>query len=349
MFKNKGMLSDRARGILFWFTISMIALVAIIAVITILRACRGIVTKEKPLTISPGEASLCPGEQRQFAVEGDTEVSWEATGGAITQSGLFTAEDTPGDYTITATGRDARQKAEAIVHVVDCTPIATPVPPTPTPTLTATPTPEAVAPPPADPQGDVGSYETGTPVEGVPPGVDIRAASVGADLRVVLQPTEGVPAELAGWAAEGEGLLWIALHEPVPDPPTIYMDWLIALDVDGDAGTGRPADSARINPDLGDEAVVGVSYDPAVGDFEVYFLVWDTAQGSWAAGPEVVRYKLDESRTLIGLALPLETLTQTIAQTTGVTLAPEAVKGRAAAFSYVGEQRVIDFYPDRPQ
>ena len=52
---------------------------------------------------------------------------------------------------------------------------------------------------------------------------------------------------------------------------------------------------------------------------------------------------------MIGLALPLETLTQTVAQTTGTTLVAEAVRGRAAALSYVGEQTIVDFYPDRPE
>jgi hypothetical protein len=48
------------------------------------------------------------------------------------------------------------------------------------------------------------------------------------------------------------------------------------------------------------------------------------------------------------LALPLEALTQTVAQVTGVTIVPEAVKGRAAALSQVEGQKVIDFYPDLP-
>ena len=303
-----------------------------------------------PLVISPGEASLCPGEQHQFTAEGGVEVTWEATGGTISASGLFTAGDAPGDHTITATRSDSRQAAEAIVHVVACTPTSTPVPsPTLAPTPAATPTPEPLAPPPADPQGDVGTYESGAPVEVVPAGVDIRAASVGPDLQVVFQPAEGIPAELASWATESEALLWIALHEPVPDPPEVYTEWLFALDLDGDTTTGRPVDSARINPDLGTEAAVGVYYDPASGEYAPYFLVWDSAQGDWAEGPEVVRFRLDESRTLIGLALPLETLTQTVAQITGVTVVPEAVKGRAAVLSYAGEQMVIDFYPDRPK
>ncbi|MFQ6101965.1 MAG: hypothetical protein ACE5OS_12140 [Anaerolineae bacterium] len=349
MLNNRGMLSDRARGILFWLTISMIVLVAIVAIIAIVRACSGILSREKSaLAISPGEISLCTGEQHQFAVVDDVEVTWEATGGTIDESGLFSASDVPGDYTVTATGTATRQTAEATVHVVACTSPPTPVLPSPTPTPTATPTPEAIATPPADPQGDVGTYESGAPVEGIPAGMDISAASVGPDLQVVLQPTEGVPAELAGWAAEEDTLLWITLHEPIPNPPAVYMNWLFALDVDGNTATGRPAGSRRINPDLGDEAVIGVTYDPATGSYEPYFLVWDAAQGQWVPGPDGIRHYLSDSRTLVALALPLETLTQAVAQTSSVTLLPEAVKGRAAVDSYAGEQRVIDFYPDLP-
>jgi len=344
---NDSGLSDRARAILFWFTIAMIIIVAIAAIVTILRACSGILSPEIPLTISPGEISLCTGEQQQFTAGGGAEVTWETTGGMISDGGLYTAGDIPGDYIVAAIAVDSDQRIEAIVHVAACAPSPTPEPP-PTVAPTDTPTQEAIAPPAADSQGDVGSYDSGAPVEGVPAGVDISSASIGADLRVPLQSTESVPAELAGWAAEGEVLLWISLYEPIPNPPAVYMNWLFALDVDGNTATGRPAGSRRINPDLGDEAVIGISYDPATGAYEPYFLVWDTAQGNWITGPEGIRYRIGESRTLVALALPLETLTQSVAQTSGVTLAPEGVKGRAAADSYAGEQRVIDFYPELP-
>ena len=352
------MLDDKSRVILFWFTIGMIVVVVIVALFTLLRACGGPV-EESPITINPAEIGLCLGEQRQFTVQGidedDAEISWRANGGAISESGPFTANfaagDEPGDYVITVIRKGPRQVADATVHVSACTPTPTPSPtpiptPTPVPSPTPAPTPE---PTPSfnDPRGDVGAYDSGAPVEGVPAGIDIRIASVGTDLRLNLQSTAGVPAELTGWAVEGEVLLWLTLYEPVPSPPA-YSDWLFVLDLDGDAATGRPAGSARINPDLGDEAVVGVLYDPASGEYTPYFLVWDTTQGSWTDGPEGIRFYLGESRTVIGLALPLETLTQAVAQTTGVTLVPGVVKGRAAALSVVGEQTVVDFYPDRP-
>jgi len=347
MFDDKGMLTDRARGILFWFTIGIIAVLAIIVIATLVNLLRGVVSPEETfLVVSPHEISLCSGGQHQFTIEGGAEVTWEATGGTVTQSGLFTAGDTPGDHTVTVTGRDSRKEAAATVHIVVCTPTETPVLPTPTPP--ATPTPEVVVSPSADPQGDVGTYESGVPVEGAPAGADVSAASVEPDGRVVLQPAEGIPEELVGWAAEGEMLLWLSLHEPVPAPPAAYMNWIFALDVDGNTATGRPVGSRRINPDLGDEAVVGISYDPSTGSYDPYFLVWDTAQGSWVSWTEGVRYYLGGSRTVVALALPLDAFTQAVSQTSGVTLSPEAIRGRVAAESYAGEQRVIDFYPDLP-
>jgi hypothetical protein len=342
------MLNDRAREILFWFTIGMIVLVALVAVVTILRTCGGPIAPAPPPAISPGEVSLCTGERQQFTVEENVTVTWQATGGTIDEGGLFTAGNAPGDYAITAAPQESAQVTEAIVHVVACTPIPTPVP-TVTPTPIPTPTPEPTPIPPADPQGDVSAYESGAPVAGAPAGVDVRAASVAPDLRVNLQPTAGVPVELAGWASADEVLLWLSLYDPVPASLQVYTDWLFALDLDGDTSTGRPAGAARINPDLGTEAAIGVSYNATSGQFEPYFWVWDPVQGNWTETPGTVRYDLDESRTLIGLALPLETLTQSVAQTTGVTVVTEAAKGRAAALSFAGEQAVIDFYPDRPE
>jgi hypothetical protein len=142
--------------------------------------------------------------------------------------------------------------------------------------------------------------------------------------------------------------LWVSLYDPVPDPPATFTDWVFVLDVDGDVTSGRPAGAVRINPDLGYEVAIGVSYSDASGEYEPYFLVWDAARSALVAGSDEPRFTLNESRALIGLALPLETLTQTVAQTSGVTLAPGEVNGRVAVVSRAGDQRVVDFYPDRP-
>ena len=340
------LLKERPRAILFWFTVAMILLVAVMAVVTILRVWGSSQASESPPSISPGEVTLCPGDRHTFAVDG-TEVVWEATGGTVSEGGLFTAGDVPGDYAITASRRDAHQQATAIVHIVACTPPApTEPPPTPTPQPTATPTPQPTTPP-DDSRDDVVPYEGGTPVEDAPDGVDIRAASLAPDLRASLGAPSGVPAELSGWAAEGDLLLWIVLHTPIPDPPSVYTEWLFALDLDGDKTTGRPAGTVRINPDLGDEAVLGISYDPVSDEYVPYLLVWDTAQGDWQAVHDAVQFRVGETRTVVGLILPLQKLVQAVAQTTGITVIPEAAKGRAAVLSYVGEQAVIDFYPDR--
>lgn len=354
------MLDDKSRVILFWFSIGMIVVVVVVALVTLVQAWGRGVSEESPLMISPDEIRLCLGERHQFTVEGitedDAEVEWRATGGTISASGRFaadfTASDEPGDYVITVIRSNPRQIADAVAHVAVCTP--TPVPsPTPIPTLTPIPSPSPMptpepTPSPTDSRGDVGAYDSGVPVEGVPVGVDIRSASVGTDLQVDLQSTAGMPEELIGWVTEGEVLFWIMSYEPIPNPP-VYTDWLFALDLDGDIATGRPAGSARVNPDLGDEAVVGALYDPTIAEYSPYFLVWDPAQGSWVDGPEGVRFYIGESRTVVGFALSLETLTQAVAETSGVTLAPEAAKGRAAVLSFAGEQTVVDFYPDRPQ
>ncbi len=347
-------LNDRARIILFWITIVLMLGVAVLAAVTILRACGGLPTRSEPqLSITPGEVTLCPGEQQQFAVTGDLEVRWEATGGSITGDGVFTAGDSPGDYAVSATREESGRVAGAVVHIVDCTPTPTATPP---PTLPATDTPEpeptpepttpaAVRP---DPQGDIGTYETADPVESPPSGVDIAAASIGPDLLISLEPGDDVPEELDGWSEEGEGLLWMSLYDAIPDPPPAYMNWLFVVDADGNMGTGRPVDSARINPDLGDEIAIGVSYDATTETYESYSLVWDTEDGTWAAGPEV-RYTFGESRTVVGLAVSMEGLEEAVAQTEAGSLEPGEAKGRAAAETYlVDETRVIDFYPNLP-
>jgi hypothetical protein len=157
---------------------------------------------------------------------------------------------------------------------------------------------------------------------------------------------EGVPQPLIGWPQEGEALLWIALYEPVPETMEVRTDWLFALDLDGDTATGRPVGSARVNPDIGMETAVGVYYDPAAEQFATYFLVWNSAQGGWTDGPDVVRYTFSPDRTMVGLALPLDTLQQQVSEVTGVTWVPEATTGRAAAVSYTEPEAVIDLYPE---
>ncbi|MCX7680886.1 MAG: hypothetical protein N2508_02780 [Anaerolineae bacterium] len=348
------MLDDKTRVTLFWFTVGMIAVVIVVGVFNLLiRLLAGPEEERARLSLNPPEVSLCAGESYRFSVTGPGEmIRWRATGGKIDESGVFTAGDKPGDYVVTAISSKPRQVADARVTIMLCTPTPRPSPtPSPTPTPLSTPT-FTPAPTPTpltlDPQGDAVGYESGQPVNGAPPGGDIRTANLRADLRVDLVPDGGVPAELAGWVQPGDALLWLSLYEPIPDPPP-YSDWLFALDLDGNIATGRPAGSARINPDLGDDAVIGLLYNPAEARYTPYLMVWNPAQGAWSDGPAVVRFYISESRTLIGLALPLESLTQAVAQTTGSVFVAEAARGRAAALSVFGGQTVIDFFPERPQ
>ena len=348
-------LNDRARIVLFWITIALMLAVAVLAGVTILRACGGLPTQTAPaLAISPEEVSLCPGDQQQFAVAGDAEVIWEANGGTINAEGVYTAGDTPGDYTVTATREESRQAAAAIIHIIACTPTptATPVPtivPTATPEQTAEPEPTATTSANPDPEGDVGNYETGTAIESPPTGVDIVAASIDPDLGISLESGDDLPAQLADWAEEGEALLWLSLYNAIPDPPSAYMNWLFVVDTDGDTETGRPVGSRRINPDLGDEVALGVSYDANAGAYEAYALVWNSEDEVWVDGPEV-RYTFGESRIVVGLAISMDALEETIADAGAASLALEAAAGRAAAETYLADgTRVIDFYPNLPE
>ncbi|MBN1976718.1 MAG: hypothetical protein JW918_04890 [Anaerolineae bacterium] len=221
------------------------------------------------------------------------------------------------------------------------TPAPTEVPPTEEPT--PEPTVPAFA---VDAQGDAVVYETGNPVEEIPAGIDIRVASIGAGMAVALESPEEVPEALAGWASGDEVLLWVQLYESIPEEPAEKLEWFFALDMDGDTATGRPAGQRPINPDMGYEVAIALAYDPGTDAYSTYCLVW--AAGSWVAGPEV-RYTIDESGALIGLAISREGLVQSVADNSGVTTVPDGVRGRVAAFSAAGAERVADFYPELPE
>ena len=65
--------------------------------------------------LSPGAASVTVGSQVQFSAS-IVGAAWSATGGGVSQSGLFTAPATPGAYTVTAT--KGTQVASAQVSVL---------------------------------------------------------------------------------------------------------------------------------------------------------------------------------------------------------------------------------------
>lgn len=74
------------------------------------------------LTVTPASTWLYPGQQKLlgFSLSAPTqELTWTATGGTITQAGLFTAPSTPGAYVVTATSVDDPEiSASATVTVL---------------------------------------------------------------------------------------------------------------------------------------------------------------------------------------------------------------------------------------
>jgi serine/threonine-protein kinase len=196
----------------------------------------------------------------------------------------------------------------------------------------------------SDPRDDLTLYSSITPVGSPTTGLDILAASVAPDRRITLQPTESVPQELADWVEDGEALLWIELYDPIPENIPLTR-WLLALDLDGDSNTGRPAGDHRISSDLGIEVVIGVGCNRDEPDFEPYFGIWDLNLGDFVYQSGVARYALNEGRTLVGLAVPLDALRQA-AQTAGAAWNPEATSGRAAAVFYDEPENIIDLHPN---
>jgi hypothetical protein len=74
------------------------------------------------VSVQPGGATLAPGGTRQFGASvlgaENVAVTWTATGGTITATGLFTAGATPGTFTVRATSvADPRAFGEATVTV----------------------------------------------------------------------------------------------------------------------------------------------------------------------------------------------------------------------------------------
>lgn len=77
------------------------------------------------IVVSPSSASLVPGQTQQFSAAGklsdgtttSVTVSWTATGGTISSSGLFTAGTTGGSFTVTATNGSISGTASVTVQV----------------------------------------------------------------------------------------------------------------------------------------------------------------------------------------------------------------------------------------
>lgn len=95
------------------------------------------------VSVTPNSTPLQVGQQKQFTAtvsgSSDTLVSWSATGGTITASGVYTAPTAAGNYTVTATSQaDPTKAGQATVTVTVTAPSPTP---TPSPSVSPTPTP----------------------------------------------------------------------------------------------------------------------------------------------------------------------------------------------------------------
>jgi hypothetical protein len=79
-------------------------------------------TPQIRITISPSAVVVRPGRSERFTATvtgtANTAVTWTATGGTITQAGLFTAGQTPGNYQVSATlAADPGKKGSAAVTI----------------------------------------------------------------------------------------------------------------------------------------------------------------------------------------------------------------------------------------
>jgi lysophospholipase L1-like esterase len=79
------------------------------------------------VSVSPTSATLKPGDQQQFTATvtgaANQAVTWTATGGTITPDGLYTAGETPGFYTVTATSdEDPSASATGSVTITSSAP-----------------------------------------------------------------------------------------------------------------------------------------------------------------------------------------------------------------------------------
>lgn len=231
-------------------------------------------------------------------------------------------------------------------------PTVTPAPTTivtPTPTAETTPTPLPTTPPHTDPVGDVASLAGGQAASNPPPGMDAINCNIGGDT-VVLADT--LPPFAVSNAENGDRLtLWLQLAEGVPGQRSLTYHWLLALDVDGNSGTGRPRGAGYINPDLGTEVGAGVFLYPD-GRTEPYLYIWDSAARDWASGarvPDILEVTLTETRDAIAFSLPLAELNAAIESISGVSLDITAIRGRLGTIvSSDTVAAVVDFCPNLP-
>ena len=244
---------------------------------------------------------------------------------------------------------------------------STPIPePTPTASTPANPLPTATTPftmtlpvpsptpqpadhPLQDALADITDLAGGVAVASPPAGVDIAVCNLTSET-LVLHELPAPAALLTGTTSSTETLtLWCTLHTPIPAQRTLTYHLLVALDVDGDAATGRPPGDGHINPELGTEIGAGVFLQPD-GELEPYIYAWSSILGDWDGDtPDIVTVQLNAERDGVRLDFPLAELRATVEEISGVTLQLDSLRGRMAVIaSSQTEPPVVDFCPDLP-
>ncbi len=261
-----------------------------------------------------------------------------------------TADLTVGEVAVLATPTQGILPSPTPIFQV--LPTVTPAPTmevAPTPTMEVTEPPVPTVAPHGDPSGDVASLAGRQIVSAPPPGVDSTSCNIGGDTLVLRDAQAPFTVSTAG--NEARLTIWLTLAEPAPAQRTLTYHWILALDVDGNAGTGRPRGAGYINPDLGTEIGAGVFLYPD-GRTEPYLYIWDSAAGDWASGarvPDVLEVTFTESRDAVAFSLALADLSTAIQSIAGVTLDMAQLKGRIGTIASSDTvAAVVDFCPDLP-
>ena len=246
--------------------------------------------------------------------------------------------------TTVAPGAAATDAPEEATSAAVASPTPTAVPATPT----AEPTPVPAETPLADTNADVAPLAGGDVIAAPPAGVDIATCNLAADTTALT--TLAPPANLTDVEVTTETLtIWLSLQTPAPAERDLTYHWLVALDTDGDAATGRPPGNGYINPDLGQDVGAGV-FLYANGTVEPYVYVWSPALGDWDGDtPDIVTATVNEAQDSVAFTFPLDDLQTNLEQIAGTSLNLEALKGRTATIASSQTQpAVVDYCPDLP-
>ncbi len=253
---------------------------------------------------------------------------------------------TPTPTGAVATVDPAAPPVTAAEAITAGTPLTSTAPSTVTlPAPTATPSESR----PTDPAADVAPLTGGATVADPPTGLDLSGCNISTNTLVLaaLTPPAGV---LTGTEMTADTLtVWLTFREPVPANRTLNYHWLMALDVDNNAATGRPAGDGYINPELGTEVGAGVFLYPN-GTLEPYIYIWNPVSGDWDGDtPDIVSAELSEERDAIAFIFPLEELRAALLQIADVEYDPATLHGRVGAIaSSQNAPAVVDFCPDLP-